>query len=184
MLARDIAVVGASAGGIEALIQLVQGLPAGLPAAAFVACHVSSEGVSILPEILSRRGRILAVHPRDGEEVRPGQIYVAPQDRHMTLEPGAVRVGRGPRDHRFRPAIDPLSRSAARAYGPRVIGVLLSGALPDGVAGLLAVRAAGGLRVIQDPEDALLPALPRDAHPVAGADHVVPARGMAALLAG
>jgi two-component system chemotaxis response regulator CheB len=182
--ARDIVVVGASAGGIEALIQLVQGLPPGLPAAVFVTCHIPPEGTSNLPEILSRRGQLLAVHPRDGEEVRPGQIYVAPPDRHMTLERGVVHVGRGPREHRFRPAIDPLFRSAARAYGPRVIGVLLSGALSDGVAGMLAVRAGGGLRVIQDPDEALLPFLPQRARDLAGADHIVPARGMAALLAG
>lgn len=184
MPARDIVVVGASAGGIDALLQLVQGLPAGLPAAVFVTCHLPPEGRSVLPEILSRRGRLLARHPQDGEEVRPGQICVAPQDRHMTLEKGRVRVVRGPREHRLRPAIDPLFRSAARAYSSRVIGVLLSGALSDGVAGLMAIRNAGGLRVLQDPDDAALPFLPQNAREIAGADHVVPAREMAALLAG
>ncbi len=182
MPARDIVVVGASAGGIEALLQLVQGLPAGLPASLFITCHMSAEHVSALPEVLSRKGRLLAKYPHDGEEVRPGQIYVAPQDRHLTLEPGVIRVRRGPREHHFRPAIDPLFRTAARAYGSRVVGVLLSGALADGVAGLLAIRNAGGLRVLQDPDDALFPALPRHAREVAGADYVVPAREMAALL--
>jgi two-component system, chemotaxis family, protein-glutamate methylesterase/glutaminase len=181
--ARDVIVVGASAGGVEALSELVRGLPPGLPAAVFVVCHFPTGPRSLLPEILSRQGPLLARHASDGEPIYPGHIYVAPPDYHLVLEPGLVRLGHGPRENRFRPSIDPLFRSAARAFGPRVIAVILSGALTDGVAGLLAVRAAGGVAVVQDPADAVLPSLPQAAWDVAGADHVVPARGLAPLLA-
>jgi two-component system chemotaxis response regulator CheB len=179
---RDIIVVGASAGGVEALSQLVRGLPPGLPAAVFVVCHFPAAARSNLPVILSRRGPLLAVHARDGETPYPGHIYVAPPDLHLTLENGAIRVQRGPRESFFRPAIDPLFRSAARVYGPRVIGILLSGILLDGIAGLLAVRAAGGMVVLQDPNDALLSSLPQSGLDLVGADHVVPARELASLL--
>jgi two-component system chemotaxis response regulator CheB len=179
---RDIIVVGASAGGVEALSRVVRGLPPGLPAAVFVVCHFPPGERSNLPDILSRRGPLLAAHARDGEVPYPGHIYVAPPDRHLTLEQGVIRVRRGPREHHFRPAIDPLFRSAARAYGPRVIGILLSGILLDGVAGLLAVRAGGGLVVLQDPNDALLSSLPQSALDIVGADHVAPAGALAPLL--
>jgi two-component system chemotaxis response regulator CheB len=180
--ARDIVVVGASAGGVEALSQLVRGLPPGLPGAVFVVCHFPPGSRSMLPDILSRQGPLLARHARDGEPIYPGHIYVAPPDRHLILEEGEVLLTRGPREHYFRPAIDPLFRSAARAYGPRVVGILLSGALLDGVAGLLAVRSGGGLAVVQDPDDALLPSLPQSALEIVGADHVAPAGALAALL--
>jgi two-component system chemotaxis response regulator CheB len=182
MAGHDIIVVGTSAGGVEVLSRLVHGLPPGLPAAVLVVCHVPSVGVSLLPEILSRSGPLLARHPRDGEPVYPGHVYVAPPDHHLVLEPGCVRVSRGPRENNLRPAIDPLFRSAARAYGRRVVGVVLTGYLSDGVAGLLAVRAAGGVAAIQDPADAIVPMLPRNALAIAGADHVVPADALAALL--
>jgi two-component system chemotaxis response regulator CheB len=183
MSGLDIIVVGASAGGIEALVQLVRGLPAGLPASVFVVCHFPSGFPSRLPEILSREGPLLARHARDGEATDPGHIYVAPPDLHLALEPGLVRLSRGPRENRFRPSIDVLFRSAARAYGPRVGAVMLSGSLIDGVAGLLAVRGAGGVAVVQDPADALLPDLPRSALKMTGADHVIPAREIGPLLA-
>jgi two-component system chemotaxis response regulator CheB len=179
---RDIIVVGASAGGVEALSQLVRGLPPGLPAVVFVVCHFPPAERSALPDILSRQGPLLAVHARDGEVPYPGHIYVAPPDRHLTLDNGTMRVARGPREHHFRPAIDPLFRSAARNLGPRVIGVLLSGILLDGVAGLLAVRAGGGLVLLQDPSDAMLSSLPQSALDIVGADHVAPARELAPLL--
>ncbi len=182
MPTRDIIVIGASAGGLEALTQVVRGLPPGFPAAVFVVCHFPAAGSSRLPEILSRRGPLLAHHARDGEPVLPGQIYVAPPDFHLLLRPGSVQLTHDPRENRHRPAIDPLFRSAARAYGPRVIGVVLSGALSDGTAGLLAVRAAGGLAVVQDPRDALAPGMPASARTVAGADHVATAAALAPLL--
>ncbi len=184
MAVRDIIVVAASAGGVDALVRVARGLPAGLPASVFVACHTPAGGQTALPEILSRSGPLLATHPADGEAFLPGYVYVAPPDRHLLLEPGGkVRLSRGPRENHQRPAADPLFRSAARHYGPRVIGVVLSGALNDGTAGLMAVRSAGGLAVVQDPADALVAAMPQSAAQIAGADFVAPADGLAPLLA-
>lgn len=182
MPGHDIIVMGASAGGVEVLRQIVRHLPAGLPASVIVVTHLPPKGISVLPEVLSRSGPLLASHACDGEPIHLGQIYVAPPDHHLMLEPGRMTVTRGPRENRLRPAIDPLFRSAARAYGKRVVGVILSGALHDGVAGLLAVRAAGGVAVVQDPADAWMETLPRHASDIAGADHIVPAAAVPALL--
>ncbi len=182
MAYRDIIVIGASSGGLEVLSELVHGLPPGFPAAVFVVCHLPRGARSVMPQILSRSGALLAVHPRDGDPIHPGHIYVAPPDYHMLVEKGTIKMTQGPRENAQRPAIDPLFRSAARAYGARVIGVILTGALYDGVAGLFAVRAAGGLAVVQDPEDALVAAMPLHATELAGADYTVPASGLAALL--
>jgi two-component system chemotaxis response regulator CheB len=179
---HDIIVLGASAGGVEVLSQLARGLPAGLPASLFVVCHFPPDSRSILPEILSRSGPLLAAHARDGDPIYPGHIYVAPPDLHLLLHHGTIQMKHGPRENGHRPAIDPLFRSAARVYGPRVIGVVLTGALYDGVAGLMAIRSAGGLAVIQDPRDAFVPILPLNAAAIAGADHVVPAADLASLL--
>lgn len=183
MVQRDIIVVGASAGGLEVLVQMVRELPPGLPAALFVVCHFPTEGRSVLPEILSRQGQLLARHAQDGEPIYPGQIYVAPPGFHLTLQPGTVRLLAGPRENHHRPAIDPLFRSAARTYGRRVIGVVLSGASHDGVAGLLAIRSAGGIAVVQDPDTALVATLPRSALDIVGADHVRPPAELGRLLA-
>src|SRR5262249_26087296 len=131
----------------------------------------------------SRSGPLLAQHAVSGAEVYPGHIYVGPPDVHLHLGPGRVWLDRGPRENGHRPAIDPLFRTAARAYGPPVIGVILSGGMADGVAGLMAIRAAGGLAVVQHPDDAVVPTLPQNAVAVAGADHVVPISDMGALLA-
>jgi two-component system chemotaxis response regulator CheB len=180
---HDIIVVGASAGGLEALVAMARDLPPGLPATLFVVCHCPAGSTSAMPEILSRAGHLLAVHARHDEPFYPGHIYVAPPDHHLLLEPGRMRLTRGPRENRHRPAIDPLFRSAARVYGPRVIAVVLSGSLHDGVAGLLAVRSAGGIAIIQDPHDARVASMPQNARAVAGADYVVPAAGLARLLA-
>jgi two-component system, chemotaxis family, protein-glutamate methylesterase/glutaminase len=144
-------VIGASSGGVEVLSQLARGLPKSLPATGFVVCHFPPNSRSVLPDIMSRSGPLLAVHPRDGDPVYPGHIYMAPPDYHMILQEGTVRLSRGPRENGHRPAIDPLFRSAARVYGPRAIGVVLSGALYDGVAGLLAIRAAGGIAIVHEP---------------------------------
>jgi two-component system chemotaxis response regulator CheB len=183
MAGRDIIVVGTSAGGTDALALLVRGLPAGFPASLFVVCHFPPGGQSVLPAILSRSGPLLATHAVNGEAFRPGHIYVAPPDHHLLLDPdGRVRLSRDARENHNRPAVDPLFRSAARYYGPRVIGVILTGALYDGAAGLLAVRTAGGLGVVQDPDDALVAAMPQNATQLAGADRVVPLSEMAPLL--
>lgn len=184
MADRDIIVVGASAGGVEALIRLVGGLPTGLPASVFVVCHFPPGGRSVLPDILSRSGPLPASHARDGEPFAPGHIYIAPPDRHLVLAPGGrTRLTREARENHARPAVDPLFRSAARHYRQRVIGVILTGALSDGTAGLMAVRAAGGVAVVQDPKDALVAAMPQNATELAGADHIAPVTAMPALLA-
>ena len=131
MANRDVIVVGASAGGVEALSRLARNLPQDLPASVFVVLHIPAQSTSLLPMILSRAGSLPASHPEDGERIENGHIYVAPPDRHLMIEPGRIRVVRGPTENRHRPAIDPLFRSAARAYGPRVIGVILTGTLED-----------------------------------------------------
>jgi len=176
---RDIVVIGASAGGVEALGALVRALPAELPAAVFVVLHVLASGTSVLPTILSRAGALPAAVPFDGEAIERGQIYVAPPDHHMLVKQSCVRITRGPRENGHRPAIDPLFRSAARAYGPRVIGVILSGLLDDGAAGLRFVKERGGMAVIQDPEDALYPGMPLSAAAITELDGRVPIRHMA-----
>jgi two-component system chemotaxis response regulator CheB len=182
MTGRDMILIGASAGGVEALKALVRGLPANLPAAVFIVLHVPPTNSSHLPEILSRAGPLPAKHARDGEPVRHGRIYIAPPDYHLLVLAGAVRLSHGARENHHRPAIDPLFRTAAESFGPRVIGVILSGALYDGSAGLLAVRRTGGLAVVQDPADALVADMPQSALSIAGADHVVPIGAMGPLL--
>jgi two-component system chemotaxis response regulator CheB len=174
MPGHDIIVLGTSAGGVEALSRLVQGMPPNLPAALFVVCHFPSGARSILPEILSRAGPLPATHAQDGEIFQPGHVYVAPPDYHLVLSPGRIELTHGARENHHRPAIDPLFRSAARVYGQRVVGVILSGSLNDGVAGLLAIRSAGGLAVVQDPEGAAFAAMPRNAREIAGADYTLP----------
>src|SRR4051812_16830079 len=160
---RDVVVIGASAGGVEALRQLVAGLPPELPAAVFVVLHVSPGGTSVLPQILARQTRMSVATATDGEAIQRGRIYVAPPDHHVLLDQGVVHLSRGPRENGLRPAVDPLFRSAARAYGPRVIGVVLSGALDDGADGLKMILEAGGAGVVQDPEEAPYPSMPRSA---------------------
>ena len=174
MAERNIIVIGSSGGGVEALQRLIAPLPGDFSAAIFVVLHLSPEGTSVLPHILSRAGNLPAFHPRDGEPVRPGRIYVAPPDNHLLLEDGRVRVSHGPRENRHRPAIDPLFRSAARWYGPRVIGVVLTGSLDDGTAGLLAIKRRGGVAVVQDPADALFSDMPRSAIEHVEVDYVAP----------
>lgn len=174
MAHHDIVVIGASAGGVEALMRLVRDLPPGLPASLFVVCHFPPGHRSVLPEILSRSGPLLATHAIDGEPFYPGHIYVAPPDYHLLLaEKQLMQLTRGPRENHYRPAIDPLFRSAARNYGPRVIGVVLTGFLNDGAAGLLAARTAGGIAIAQDSADALVSAMPDNAARIAGADYRV-----------
>ena len=179
MARRDIVVIGTSAGGVEALMRLVAQLPADFPAALLVVLHLAPGHRSLLPGILTRAGHLPALHPEDGAPLELGHIYVAPNDRHLVVEPGHVRVVKGPRENNHRPAVDPLFRSAARAYGARVV---LTGALDCGTAGLLAVKAQGGLAVVQDPKDAFCPDMPRSALEYVQVDHCVPLAEMGALL--
>jgi two-component system chemotaxis response regulator CheB len=160
---RDVVVMGASAGGIEALRDVASRLPPGLEAAIFVVLHLSQGSRSSLPEIIARAGPLPAAHARDGERILHGRIYVAPPDHHLLLDDGRVVLSRGPHHNRYRPAVDPLFSSAARSYGPRVIGVVLSGALDDGTAGLARIKRRGGLALVQDPATATYTGMPDSA---------------------
>ena len=163
MAGHDVVTIGASAGGLEPLREIVSILPADLPASLHVVMHLASGEPSMLPEILGRSGPLPAVRPADGQAIRHGVIYVAQPDRHVLIDDHKVRVVHGPRHNRMRPAVDPLFRSAARAHGNRVVGVILSGALDDGTAGLGAIKAAGGTALVQDPETAQFDGMPRSA---------------------
>jgi two-component system chemotaxis response regulator CheB len=180
---HGIVVVGASAGGVEALTDLAGSLPEDLSAAVFVVLHLPATGTSALPEILRRHGPLPAAHVKDGERIEPGRIYVAPPDHHVLLRTGHVHLSRGPRENGHRPAIDPLFRSTAREYATRVIGLVLSGTLDDGTAGLLAIKSRGGVAVVQDPDDALYTGMPGNALEHVQVDHVAIAASMGKLLA-
>lgn len=163
MPGHEIIVIGASAGGIEAMTKIAPDLPATIPAAIFVVQHIPATGPSMLPEILRRAGALPARHPADGDAIEHGWIYVAPPDHHMLIEPGHIHVVRGPKENGFRPAIDATFRTAARAYGPRVAGVVLTGMLDDGTAGLLAIKRRRGVAIVQAPADAPFPSMPASA---------------------
>jgi two-component system, chemotaxis family, protein-glutamate methylesterase/glutaminase len=178
---HDIVVIGASAGGVEAISTLVADLPRDLPAAVLVVLHVAKSR-SMLPEILTRAGKLPAAHPDDGDRLEPGRIYVARPDHHLVIEAGHIRVVHGPTENGCRPAVDPLFRSAARVFGPRVIGVVLTGGLDDGTAGLAAVKEAGGIAIVQDPDEAFAPSMPRSARAFVNVDHVLPLREMGAMI--
>lgn len=179
--ASSVVVVGASAGGVEPLKLVIGELPADLPAAVAVVLHIPRSG-SRLPDILNRNAELPAAHAVGGEPFRPGRIYVAPPDHHLLVRNGHSVVVRGPREHNVRPAIDPLFRSAAAEYGPRVVAVVLSGSGGDGTAGAAAVSARGGCVIVQDPQEALVPGMPEAAivrdHP----DRVMPMDRIAAAV--
>jgi two-component system, chemotaxis family, protein-glutamate methylesterase/glutaminase len=177
-----VVVVGASAGGVEALGQLAAALPRDFSLAILVVLHVPPTA-SFLPQILSRRGPLPAEHARNGDAVAPGAFTIAPPDCHMLVTDSRVVLNRGPRENGHRPAIDPLFRSAAAQYGPDAVGVILSGSLDDGAIGLASIKQAGGVTIVQDPREALHPAMPTAAIEAAEPDHVVSIRELAALLA-
>lgn len=157
MVGHDIIVIGASAGGVEACSALVRALPPDLPAAVFVVLHIAATTPSLLPTILGHAGALPAQHPATGTPIEHGQIYVAPPDHHLLVERGHVHVLRGPKENSFRPAIDATLRTAAQAYGPRVVGVVLTGMLDDGTAGLRAVKRRVGVALVQAPRRRRLP---------------------------
>ena len=179
---QPVVVIGASAGGIQALLELVRQIPASSDLSIFIVVHIGTSR-SMLAELLTRAGNLPASQGVDGEEIEPGHIYVAPPDFHMLIRDERIELSHGPREHHTRPAVDPLFRSAARAYGARVTGVILSGALSDGAAGLLMIKSRGGTVLVQDPTEAIADGMPTSALRVLVADHVLPARDIGQWLA-
>src|SRR5829696_8916114 len=182
MATRDTIVVGASAGGVQALIRFVADLPADLPAALFIVLHVSPNIPSLLPGILARASSLRVAHAIDGEAIRHGTIYVAPPDQHLIIEDGHVKLVHGPKEILHRPSIDALFRSAARWAGPRVIGVVLTGARDDGKVGMRAIKQRGGITIVQDPYEAAFPSMPMKVMQEIKVDYSLPLREVAPLL--
>ena len=174
--------VGASAGGVAALRTLVSGLPADLDAAVCIVLHIPPSGRSMLAPILSRSTALETVLAEHGAALRPGVIYVAPADRHLLIRHEVVELSRDPRENGVRPAVDPLFRSLARAWGEHGVAVVLSGALDDGAAGAAAVVEAGGRLLVQEPSDALVPGMPSSAIAATEPDAVLPIGELGAAL--
>jgi two-component system chemotaxis response regulator CheB len=178
----NIIVIGASAGGVQSLRDITRPLPADFQAAIFVVMHISPLTPSVLPNILSAGSPLVAAAAFDGDPIEPGRIYVAPPDHHMLVEPGHVRLTRGPKENRHRPAIDPLFRTAARAYGPRVLGIVVSGMLDDGATGLHIIKHEGGIAIVQDPKEAAFPSMPLSAIRAVSVDFILPTKAIAAKI--
>jgi two-component system chemotaxis response regulator CheB len=175
-------VLGASAGGLETIAAVLERLSPSLAAPVCVVQHLAPYGAGRLPVVLGRRTALPVAHASDGATLRDGHVYVSPPDHHLVLEAGGMRLTRGPRENRQRPAVDALFRSAAYVYGPRAIGVVLTGALDDGTAGLWTIKDRGGTTIVQDPADAAFPSMPRSALEYVQVDHVVRAAELAPLL--
>ena len=182
MNARDIIVIGTSAGGLEALKELVAQLPADFPATIFVVRHTSQDIETILPRILERSGHLTSTLASGNEYFKRGHIYCAPSRHHMVIEDDRLRLTKGPKENGFRPAVDPLFRSAALALGTRVVGIILTGAIDDGTAGLAAVKHFGGIAIVQDPSEARFPSMPQSALRNVHVDYCLPLREIAPLL--
>jgi two-component system chemotaxis response regulator CheB len=181
---HDIIVAGASAGGVKALQEFCRGLPANLEASVFVVLHLPPWLESNLPDILSASGRLRAIHPEQDQAIEPGRIYVAPPNRHLILENGRVYLWNGPKENRNLPAINPLFRTAAVHYGPRVVGIILTGCLDDGSTGLWWIKRFGGVAIVQDPLQAEQPEMPRSALKYVDVDYVAGISEMAPLVMG
>ncbi|MGL3108876.1 chemotaxis protein CheB [Bradyrhizobium sp. BR 1432] len=179
---RDIIVIGGSAGATQPLKQILGRLPADLPAAIFVVLHIPAQGIGILSTVANNAGPLPVRQAKNGMKIEPGQIYLAAPDHHLLLSGDHIFLGRGPRENLVRPAIDALFRSAALYHGPRVIGVLLSGLLSDGAAGLNAIKRCGGMTVVQDPMDAISDEMPRRAMEATTIDLCVPGATMGDVL--
>jgi len=178
---QRIIVIGASAGGFEELKKIIKELPPDFDASIFIVWHMSPDIRGVLPQVLNRLNSIVAANAYNNEEIKPNRIYVAPPDHHMLVEDGKVLITHGPKENRFRPAVDPLFRSAAFAFGNRVIGVILSGALDDGTAGLWTVKHYGGIAIVQDPNDAEVSSMPENAMRRVEIDYCVAVSEMPAL---
>jgi two-component system chemotaxis response regulator CheB len=178
----ELIVIGASAGGLDALTAIVRQLPKSLPAAVLIVMHTNSRGTSYLPEILGRVSKLPVAHASGRDRVTKGRILIAPPDFHLLVVDGRVSLTRGPRENGFRPAIDPLFRSASLAYGDRLMGVILSGALDDGTYGMQVIQENGGVTVVQDPDDAQIPSMPRSVLASVPVDHVLPAAAIAGVI--
>jgi two-component system chemotaxis response regulator CheB len=179
---RNIIVLGASSGGFDAIKQVVAGLPPNFDAALFIVWHMSPDTTGILPDVLNKLGPLPAANAKDFDEIRMGHIYIAPPDRHLLLESNFVRVTKGPKENRFRPAVDPLFRSAAYTFGERVIGVVLSGALDDGTSGLWIIKERGGIAIVQDPKEATASGMPFNALREVKVDYILPVAQIGPML--
>jgi two-component system, chemotaxis family, protein-glutamate methylesterase/glutaminase len=174
MPGHDIIVIGTSAGGLKALGAILGALPADVNAVLFIVQHLAADKPSILPQILADVGALPASHPSDGETIQTGHVYIAPPDYHLLVNQGSMRVVRGSQENRFRPAIDALFRSAAHAYGSRVVGVVLTGYLDDGTVGLQAIKQRGGVAIVQDPNEAEYPNMAKSALRYVKVDYCLP----------
>lgn len=183
MVARDIIVIGASAGGIDAIQKLVASFPPDLPAAVFITVHQYERSDGILAQILNRVGPLPAQNAREEMPIELGKMYVAPADFHLILTRGAIHLGHGPRENLQRPCINTMFRSAAAAYGERVAGVLLTGLLDDGAAGLWEIQQRGGATIVQDPEEAAFRSMPDSAIRGLNVQYIVRLAEMGPLLA-
>jgi two-component system chemotaxis response regulator CheB len=182
--ATNVIVVGASAGGITAVRTFLNGLPVSIPAAIFVVVHTSPDGPGLLAAVLGRATPLTVATAEDGSVIEDGRVYVAPPDYHLIVDKRLVHLSHGPREHRFRPAIDPLFRTAARHYGPNTIGIVMSGHMADGTHGLSLVKRAGGVTMVQDPDEAEVPAMPLNAMRQVAVDYVLSAQEMARVIMG
>jgi two-component system chemotaxis response regulator CheB len=178
---RNIIVIAASAGGVDALCELTGNLPKNLDASIFVVMHVGGE--SSLPQILSQCGTLPAIPAKDGQPYRSGCIYCAPPNSHLSIKDHKTVLTRGPRENGHRPAADVLFRNAARVHREKVVGVVLSGGRDDGTAGLFTIKARGGVAIVQDPKDAMMPNMPASALSMVDVDYCLPVRQIAGVLA-
>ena len=184
MTTRNIIVIGGSAGALGSLLKIIRDLPPGFPAAILVVIHTAPDNSGLLAEILKRTGSLPTVAATDGLSIQLGNVYVAPPDHHLLVKGGRLKVTRGPRENGFRPALDPLFRTASTAYGPGVIGIILSGGGDDGVLGLSHVKRRGGIVIAQDPNEAESPSMPRRAIQQIDVDHTAKAADIGAVIKG
>jgi two-component system, chemotaxis family, protein-glutamate methylesterase/glutaminase len=179
---NQIVVIGASSGGLDAVQTVAGGLSHDFPAPICVVIHTSPDSPGVIHEIVGRATDMVTVALREAQKLEPGKMYFPPPDCHLVVEPGHVRATKGPKENRFRPAIDPLFRTAAQVFGPGAIGVILTGNLDDGTSGLAAIKRLGGRAIVQDPRDALFPAMPQSAIGHVNVDYCVPLDQIAPLL--